>query len=166
MREVDDLDVSEDNHPRAMSNSLELIEVAAEQSSNDGDGRLESLFTQHVKPTLAPLKKFDYRYLPSVTQMLTALSDEVSVSNFMRDEVGACHANPILSAALVGRQHSPLPEYVRAFDAAIGLRASDLGGPDFSMPAAIFAIQAAVALNLNEVDKKQITSARKLVAEK
>ncbi len=166
MRELDDLGIIEGNHPRSMYHSLELIEAAAAQSSNDGDGRLEDLFSQHIKPTLASLKKFDYRYVPSSTQIISALSEEVDIANFMRDQIGASHADPILRAALIGRQHSPLPEYVRSFDAAISMYASDVGGSDFCIPASILAIQAAAALNLNEVDKKQITSARRLAAEK
>jgi hypothetical protein len=162
--EISNLNIAEKNAPRCMFDPLVLIETAVMHSRKTGDRRLECLFNVHIRPKLDALKRFDSRYLPTVPQMLAALSEEVFVANFKLEYSGTQHADPVVAAALVSRQNSPLPEYVRAFDAGMRWHEYDVGGTDFSLPADILATQAAVALNLNDVDKKQIISARKLAA--
>ena len=156
------LDISEKNLPRVMFDPLLLIEDTVEDCrSRFGNERLASFFTEHIKPTLGKLVGFDARYIPNFPQMLATLSWRVfSAVERLRNTVEpGCE---ITAAALAGRQHAPLPEYVRSFDEMMRHYESETGGADFLMPAELMATQAMVALDLNDVDKKQIKSARGL----
>lgn len=159
--QIDELDMGEENHPRAMSNVLDLIDVAVENTSSLGNGALKHLFTGFVAPTLNKLRHFDSRYMPSVAQLMDALSAEVYFAQKRIKVSGVTHGDSVIGAALRSRQHAPLPEYVRAFDEAIALYDFEVG-KDFLLPPEIMAIQAEVAFGSFSVDEKQVRSARKV----
>jgi|GEM_PF-4306441 len=167
--EIDNIAAGEFGKPLAMRSPLALIDTAIEQIS---DGRqtdgsrsdLPVLFRTHVKPRLDALREFRVgKYMPTVLQLVDALS--LTVSNYSHDLAlnGAQSQDSEIAAALVSRQHSPLPEYVRSFDDAMkGLP----GHRKFLMPPDLMAIQAAVALKLDIVDPKQVRSARLISLQK
>ncbi|HZW11911.1 MAG TPA: hypothetical protein VFF81_01800 [Noviherbaspirillum sp.] len=160
MAQMDELGVAEARTPLELYDPLILLEAAA----IDPSGQLSTLFGNRIKPKLDAFRNLEVdRYLPSVPRMVAVLADRLSEYENGLKCLGPSSAYKGIEAALASRQHSPLAEYVRCFDKTIGLYAWEIGGNDFQFPPDILAIQAAVALNLNIVDKKQIVSARKLI---
>lgn len=163
-RELEELSAGEASQPREMRDPLALIHEAVAHVKKDcQDSYLPSLFASYIKPTLDKLQSFRAgRYIPTVGQILTALSSTVSD---YRDELGTSgpySVEPEIAATMVNRQRTPLPAYVRCFDEAMRMRGDATCGDDFLVPAGIMAVQAAVALNLQVVEAKQIRSARKV----
>jgi hypothetical protein len=160
--ELEDLSAGEASQPREMHSPLALIDETVSYVKDCRNSDLPSLFASHIKPTLDKLQSFRAgRYMPTVGQILTAFSLKVSDYRDKLDTSGPRSVDSAIAAALVSRQHAPLPEYVRCFDEAMSIHGDDVGGDDFLVPADIMAVQAAVALNLQVVDAKQIRSARK-----
>ncbi len=161
LNQLSELDAGELNKPRELYNPLVLIDTAVEHVSEQRNSHLPFLFESHVKSSLDSLRRFSIgRYIPSVPQIISALSDTVSNYSFDLETLGAHSGHSEIDSALAKRQHAPLTEYVRCFDDAIKKYPWDIGGENFLMPAETMAIQVAVALDIEIVDEKQIRNAR------
>jgi len=157
--ELSELDFSEENHPREMSDVIRLLYEVIRQEECNGNGQLSYKFDSVIKPKLQKVEPYDSRYMPSVSQTIKALSNVLFLENSRLQENGIAYGNHIAREAL-NRQHAPLSEYVRSFDVQI-IEYREIIDSSFCLPPKLLAIQSQVALNLNSVDEKQIHSARK-----
>lgn len=157
--ELSELDFSEENHPREMSDVIRLIYEVIRQEELNGNGQLSYKFDSVIKPKLQKVEPYDSRYMPSVSQTIKALSNVLFLENDRLQRNGVVYGDHIAREAL-NRQHAPLAEYIRAFDAKI-IEYREIIDSKFCLPPKLLAIQSEVALNLNSVDDKQIHSARK-----
>lgn len=160
LNQIKEMDIGEKNLPRVMFDPFLLIQKTVDDAYKSGNGKLQFLFDNNVKEKLDKLSYLGSKYMPSVPQMLTTLSEHVSfaASNLQNGQIESSCS--ITVAALSSRQHAPVPEYVRYFDRAMLDYEIDTGGPNFLVPPQAMALQTVVALDLNDVDKRQIISVR------
>lgn len=160
---IKDLNPSNIGRPRAMSDLLFLIEETVADAPKSGNQKWVYFFEKYAKPILDKLSSFYFKSLPSVPEMLTTLSERTWIAVSELESNGATYESPEVAAAWASGQRAPVPMYIRFFDCSMQQHEPETGGLDvspFLMPTSIMAIQTAVAMNLNVVDKSQVKNAR------
>lgn len=155
IKQIDEMDLAESNHPLEMTYLIPLIEASVAIGGSD----IRHDFEHRVLPKLNQIKQDGSKFIPNVPLVLNALHDVVNDACRTLDRCGPQASDSAIAQALKTRQHSPLTEYVRAFDERMREYAFCFGD-DFLMPVDLMVIQAEVALGQCSVDAKSIKSAR------